>query len=89
MPDDDMSTSWSHVSEDDLLSHTYDYSQPSLESCDEYPFGDSWIFSMKISNHPCAQILVDTRSWPAQSSLGLMLPNKSIFILRLLAGICR
>jgi hypothetical protein len=47
------------------------------------------ICSMKISNHHRAQILMDTRSWPAQSSLGLTLPNKSIFILGFLAGICR
>jgi hypothetical protein len=46
------------------------------------------ICSMRIFNH-CAQILIDTRSWPAQSSLRSTLPNKSTFMLRLWAGICR
>jgi hypothetical protein len=46
------------------------------------------ICSMRIFNH-YAQILIDTRSWPAWGSLRSTLPNESTFMLRLLVGICR
>jgi hypothetical protein len=40
-PDDDMVTD---LFEDNLSQYAHDDSRPSLESCDEYPFGDPGLF---------------------------------------------
>jgi hypothetical protein len=83
-PSDDMVTYLFCPFEDDLSQHTQGDLQSSL---DMYPFGDE-ICSVRIFNH-CAQILIDTRSWPSRGTLRSTLPNESTFILRLLVGICR
>jgi hypothetical protein len=43
-------------------------------SLDTYPFEDADLFYEDF--HHCAHILIDTRSWPAQSSPRSTLPNK-------------
>jgi hypothetical protein len=43
-PNDDMVTDLFHPFVDDLSQYTHDDSQPFLESCDEYPFGDLDLF---------------------------------------------
>jgi hypothetical protein len=52
--DDDMVTNLFHPFEDDLSQYTHDDSQPSLESCDEYPFGDSDLFYEDFQPPSCS-----------------------------------
>jgi hypothetical protein len=46
------------------------------------------ICSLSNFNH-CAQILIDTRSWPSRDTLRSTLPKGSTFILKFLVGIYR
>jgi hypothetical protein len=49
-----MVTDLFHPFEDDLSQYTHDDSQPSLESCDEYPFGDSDLFYEDFQPPSCS-----------------------------------
>jgi len=52
--DEDMVTDLFHRFEDDLSQHTHDDSQPSLQSRDEYPFGDSDLFYEDFEPPSCS-----------------------------------
>jgi alpha-ketoglutarate-dependent taurine dioxygenase len=76
-PDDDMVMDLFHPFEDDTQ-HFQDDFRPSL---DTYPFEDADMFYEYFQ--PLCSDFDNTRTWPPQRNQRFILPNKSIFILRL------
>jgi hypothetical protein len=88
-PDDNMSIDWSHPFKDDLSQCTHDDFRSYFESCDVYPFEHSDSLCGENFHPPsCSNLDKDkTMANPERSETHAT--KQSIFILGLLAGICR